>query len=249
MSPGISQPVVEPPTLKASGSQWIISRTEDTVWFLGSALISYLALGSMALGFPLVPLLLIWLIGVDGPHVLATVTRTYCDKQERAKLGVLLWIPIPLLLVGPLMVAVGQGPLFFLFAVCWQHFHIVKQHFGFVMLYKAKNRERDPKDFFLDRWFLLSSLFVPLGLFVVRTRLDPSNLAPPFCLVAYNGDRGLRSPSLCVVVAAGAKATAWNRDELARRSLCWRSWFRSNGWHCSMLRITAPVELFGPVLC
>jgi hypothetical protein len=38
-------------------------------------------------------------------------------------------------------------------AVCWQQFHIVKQHFGFVMLYKATNQERGRRDFLLDRWF------------------------------------------------------------------------------------------------
>lgn len=150
--------------------QWIISKTEDMTWFIGSALVSYLALALMTAGFPLAPLMFVWLLGVDGPHVLATVTRTYCDREQRAKLGALLWIPIPLLLIGPLMTLAGYASLFYLFAVCWQHFHIVKQHFGFVMLYKAKNRERDRIDFHLDRWFLLGSLFLPLMIFIARTQ-------------------------------------------------------------------------------
>ena len=132
----------------------------------------------LAAGVPPLPLLLLWLLGVDGPHVLATVTRTYFDKLERAKLGGMLWVPVPLLLLGPVAVALGHGAWFFLFAVCWQQFHVVKQHFGFVMLYKAKNRERDPRDLFLDRWLLLTSLFVPLGLFVLRTRPALTTLAP-----------------------------------------------------------------------
>jgi hypothetical protein len=56
-----------------------------------------------------------------------------------------------------------------LFAVCWQQFHIVKQHFGFMMLYKAKTRIDRPHHFLLDRWLLLSSLLIPLGMFVLRT--------------------------------------------------------------------------------
>ncbi len=168
----------KPPATGPVATQWIISRRDDSVWFIGSALVGYLALALLAAGFPPIPLMLIWLLGVDGPHVLATVTRTYFDRVERAKLGPTLWIPVPLLLLGPLAVAVGQGSVFFLFAVCWQHFHVVKQHFGFVMLYKAKNRERDQHDFFLDRWFLLTSLFVPLGLFVLRTRPGLTQLAP-----------------------------------------------------------------------
>jgi hypothetical protein len=152
-------------------TRWIISRRQDLMWFIGSAAISYLALGLMGVGFPIALMTLIWLVGVDGPHVIATVTRTYFDKQERKRLGWYLWVIVPLIIVGPFMVWAGQGSLFFLFAVCWQHFHIAKQHFGFVMLWKAKNKERDPLDLKLDRWFLLSSTILPLALFVVKTRL------------------------------------------------------------------------------
>ena len=151
-------------------SQWIISRREDLIWFIGSGLAGYVALGLMALGFPIIPLQFVWFFAIDGPHVLATVTRTYFDRAERGRQGRFLWMPLPLLLIGPAMALAGQAALFLLFAVCWQHFHIVKQHFGFVMLYKAKNRERDKQDLALDRWFLLLSLFVPLGLFVMQTR-------------------------------------------------------------------------------
>ena len=73
---------------------------------------------------------------------------------------------------GPLSVAIGGASLFYLFAVCWQHYHIIKQHFGFIMLWKAKNKERDPLDQKLDRGFLLISTVLPLSLFVLRTRLN-----------------------------------------------------------------------------
>ena len=152
-------------------SRWIISRGQDLTWFIGSAAISYLALGLMSVGFPITLIYLIWLVGVDGPHVVATVTRTYFDTEERKRLGWFLWIIVPLMLGGPLMVWAGQASLFYLFAVCWQHYHIAKQHFGFVMLWKAKNKERDPLDLKLDRWFVLTSTILPLTLFVVRTRL------------------------------------------------------------------------------
>ena len=150
-------------------SNWIISRRDDLLWFIGSAGIGYLALGLLAAGFPLSPIYLVWLIGIDGPHVIATVTRTYLDKQERARLGWLLWIIIPFALAGPAMVSFGQASLFYLFAVCWQHYHIAKQHYGLMMLWKAKNKDR--ADLKLDRWFLLASTILPLVLFVAATRL------------------------------------------------------------------------------
>src|SRR5580692_12591803 len=154
-----------------AATRWIISRRDDLTWFIGSAAISYLALILMAVGFPITLIYLIWLVGIDGPHVIATVTRTYFDRQERKRLGWFLWVIFPLVVVGPVMVWAGQGSLFFLFAVCWQHYHIAKQHFGFVMLWKAKNKERDPLDLKLDRWFLLTSTILPLTLFVIKTRL------------------------------------------------------------------------------
>ena len=151
-------------------ARWIISKREDLTWFIGSSLVSYVALGLMAAGFPVPIIQFVWFFLIDGPHVVSTVTRTYCDRAERKKLGWFLWLPVPLLLVGPAMALAGQASLFFLLAVAWQQFHIVKQHFGFMMLYKGKNRDRDRKDFLLDRWLLLSSLLVPFALFTVRTQ-------------------------------------------------------------------------------
>jgi hypothetical protein len=152
-----------------AATKWIISQREDLTWFIGSALAGYAAVALMWAGFPLLPLQAVWFFGIDGPHVLATVTRTYADKAERKKLGWFLWIVAPLLLVGPVAAVTGHAGAFFLAAFVWQQFHVVKQHFGFVMIYKAKNRERNDVDRKLDRWFLLGSLFAPLALFLIRT--------------------------------------------------------------------------------
>lgn len=121
--------------------------------------------------FPILPLAFLWFFVIDSPHVVATATRTYFDKDERRKLGWLLWIPLPLVLVGPAMAFAGRATIFFTLAFCWQQFHVTKQHFGFIMLYKAKNNEFDSYDRKLDRWFLLASLFVPLAWFVLH--LEP----------------------------------------------------------------------------
>ena len=100
-------------------------------------------------------------------------------------MGWLLWVLVPLLFVGPVAVYLGQAGLFFLFAVCWQHYHITKQHVGFVMLWKAKNRERDANEMKLDRGFLLASGVIPLALFVVNTRLAAGivTIVLTYCMV------------------------------------------------------------------
>jgi len=174
MSATVSSPSLSTSTTASlSGTRWIISQRDDLVWFIGTALVGYLALALMSLGFSLTLLTLVWLLGIDGPHVTGTVTRTYFDRQERHRLGWLLWALLPLLFIGPLAVVAGQGALFFLFAVCWQHYHITKQHVGFVMLWRAKNRERDAAEMKLDRWFVLASGVIPLALFMARRVWPP----------------------------------------------------------------------------
>ena len=162
---------------RLSGTHWIISRRDDLIWFVGTALVGYLALALMSAGVSLSLLTVVWLLGVDGPHVTGTVTRTYFDRQERRRLGWLLWALVPLLFIGPMAVYLGQAAVFFLFAVCWQHYHITKQHVGFVMLWKVKNGERDAAEMRLDRWFLLASGVAPLVLFVVKTQLQQSTFS------------------------------------------------------------------------
>jgi hypothetical protein len=158
-------------------SNWIIGEREDLVWFIGPAVAAYAALALLASGFPLMPIYFLWLIGIDGPHVVATVTRTYCDPQERHRLGSLVWVVAPAIAVGPLMVVTHADTLFYMFAVSWLHFHISKQHVGFVMLYRHKARERD--DAKLDRYFLLTSLMLPFARFLVKTNFVYLPNLPP----------------------------------------------------------------------
>ena len=111
MSTATLQPAAGVSFAEPQRTQWIISRRQDLIWFIGSAVISYLALGLMTLGVGVALIQFIWFFGVDGPHVQSTITRTYFDKAERARLGWFLWIPLPLLLVGPVIVFAGFGSL------------------------------------------------------------------------------------------------------------------------------------------
>ena len=225
MSTATLQPAAGVSLAGSRQTQWIISKRQDLIWFIGSAVISYLALGAMTLGVGVALIQFIWFFGIDGPHVQSTITRTYFDKEERARLGWFLWIPVPLLLAGPLVVWAGFASLFFLFAVCWQQFHIVKQHFGFMMLYKGKNKDRT--DFLLDRWLLLSSLLIPLGMFVLRTRPVIIQTAP---LAAWLPTVAV---SLYVILAAG-----W----LLRQVQKWRAGLPMNWPKLALLAMTIPLN-------
>ena len=155
---------------KSSGTRWIISRQDDLVWFVGTALAGYLALGLLSAGVSLTLLTAVWLVGVDGPQVFGTLTRTCFDQQERRRLGWRLWASLPMLFIGPLAVYSKQGALFYLIAVCWLQYHNTTQQMGFVRQWKARNREQDAFDIKLDRWFLLASGLCPLALLVIKTR-------------------------------------------------------------------------------
>jgi len=161
----MSTTVIRPTALSFPSTQWIIGKRDDLFWFIASALFGYLALVGIAAGFSVLTALIIWNLLIDGPHVFATATRTYLDHESRARLGWRLWSVIPFLLIGPAMWAFGFSHLFLVAVISWAQYHIAKQHFGFIMLYKRKTGEKG--DMKLDRSFLLISLMLPWAIFAI----------------------------------------------------------------------------------
>ena len=151
--------------------RWIISARDDLVWFIGSVVTSY-ALFALYVGglVPLVPMVVAWAVLVDAPHVFATFSRTYFDREERrARRRLLAW-SLLFFLAGPVAVFAGAGFVFFFVAALWAYYHLVKQHYGFMVLYKKKNRDLAGVDNALDRAFLLLAFTYPFVAFVARDR-------------------------------------------------------------------------------
>jgi len=149
--------------------RWIIGARDDLVWFIGSVAASY-ALFALYVGgiVPLIPMVAAWAILIDAPHVFGTFSRTYFDREERQARGRLLWGSLAFFAVGPLMVVAGLGLVFFFLAALWAYYHLVKQHYGFMVLYKKKNADLAPTDNALDRLFILFALSYPFVAFVAR---------------------------------------------------------------------------------
>ncbi|HET9528767.1 MAG TPA: hypothetical protein VFQ92_00330 [Blastocatellia bacterium] len=155
--------------LIASG--WIINRRDDLVWFIGSVAASYaLLLANLTLGVSVAILTWIWALGFDGPHVFGTVSRTYADRDERRRRAKLFYGSLALFLIGPTMVMAGRwqllgtdawGHAFFFFASLWAYYHLVKQHYGFMVLYKKKNNDLAEIDNLIDRSFILLGMAYP----------------------------------------------------------------------------------------
>jgi hypothetical protein len=82
------------------------------------------------------------------------------------------------------MVMAQAGQLFFFMAALWAYYHLVKQHYGFMVLYKKKNNDLAPVDNALDRIFLMLAFTYPFVAFVAgdaeaMTRV-PQALRPAF---------------------------------------------------------------------
>lgn len=148
---------------------WIIGTQDDLLYFIGSVAASYVLLALYRIwGVPLLFVGFLWAIVFDGPHVWATFSRTYLDTEERAHRARLLYGCVLWFVLGPLVVLATQwtrvsfyAKAFFFFANLWAYYHLVKQHYGFMVLYKKKNWDLAKLDNALDRLFLVSTLAYP----------------------------------------------------------------------------------------
>jgi hypothetical protein len=171
---------------RAISLRWIINAREDLVWFVGSVASSYALLILYVTGvLPLIPMVAGWAILIDAPHVFGTLSRTYFDASEwktrkRLLLGSLLFF-----VVGPALVLLGLGLVFFFVAALWAYYHLVKQHYGFMVLYKKKNNDLAPVDNALDRGLLMFAFNYPFVAFIAN---DPNAMArvPPFLRSGVN---------------------------------------------------------------
>jgi hypothetical protein len=157
----LAAPPVNAPA--SAPSPWILSPAQDLLWFQGSALAGLALLLVFRLASPIAadgsvaqPALLVllgWGVLFDGTHVMGTWARSYLapDLASRAGLPGARWLA--LLALGPAIALVDHaafpaaaglragGPLFALFllgALLWAYFHLVRQHWGFVALYRRR---------------------------------------------------------------------------------------------------------------
>jgi hypothetical protein len=157
------------PRAQVLSLRWIISARDDLVWFIGSVASSYALLLLYVSGvLPLIPMVALWAILIDAPHVFGTFSRTYFDRVERRNRARLLWGSLLFFVVGPIMVFAGLGLVFFFLAALWAYYHLVKQHYGFMVLYKKKNNDLAPLDNALDRLLLLFAFNYPFVAFIAR---------------------------------------------------------------------------------
>lgn len=156
--------------------RWITNRNCDLLCYIGAAATGYLLIyANLRLGISALWLWWFWIVAVDGPHVFATLSRTYLDSEEWRQrpgllLGSLLWF-----VVGPIFFTVSlishslQPFLLFLtLANLWAYWHVVRQHYGFLVLYQKKNGEPSGKANRIDYWIFYVLMIAPFVSFILR---------------------------------------------------------------------------------
>ena len=192
----------------AARPKWIVSPATDLLWFsFGGAAVAYLVWALWR--FTHVPLLLIvaiWAIVFDETHGFATISRTYFDSEERAKRGRWLWASLAFFFaVGPVLILAGLGGWLELATYLWGYYHIFKQHYGFLMMYKKKNRGFDPIDTRIDKIFFGVAFYYPFVTYPLYSRQGADILPFPIppALGAIFGAVCLTAVSLAALVYIG----------------------------------------------
>ena len=159
--------------------RWLLSPGADLTFLVGSVLVSYALLLLWSSGrLSLMSLIALWVFVLHGPHFWGTISRTFLDPGEWRERGPVLKRSLLWFLVGPAMVGAGvllknaTGYedlilLFFFLAALWAFHHVIKQHFGFVALYRAKHKEFDKGGFTFLKWYLLISMWMPVAAVLV----------------------------------------------------------------------------------
>ena len=162
-------------------ANWIVGRQTDLLCFIGAAALGYgMFFLHAALAMNMVVVWFVWYMFLDSPHFFGTYARTYCDKEEFRNRKALLLGSIALLLVGPTVVLACFGlhaagaswhktPYMVLvaFVSIWAYWHVVRQHYGIMALYKRKNSDGDVVDRSLDQWVIYLGLLAPFVAFAV----------------------------------------------------------------------------------
>ena len=193
--------VIATPSLFSWRGGWIISRNQDLMWLQGSG-ITGLALvacfvavpelngANYSVTHPAVVILLLWGVLMDGTHVWATYARTYFAPDESSKAG----LPKPfawwILALGPLIAMadyfwfpagpsiVGHAGILFRYflaaAYLWAYYHLIRQHYGVMVLYNRKAVGTQHGD--LDKTFLWVGCIYPFARFSLSDSYVASGL-------------------------------------------------------------------------
>ncbi|MBY0232786.1 MAG: hypothetical protein K2W96_26185 [Gemmataceae bacterium] len=207
---------------------WIAGPWTDLPWLIGGALTGY-ALFALYASMPhqMDTIWLVWYVLLDIPHFFGTYLRTYLDPVERRRRPLLIYGSLAFLLVGPATIlaccalfAAGSklylAPLAVLgaFVILWAYWHVVRQHYGIMSLYKRKNADNAPADNWLDKSLLYVGLVVPFVSLALRHPQARAIFALPDEPAPWEWIVTVGGPALVALIAAAFLA---RQADLLRR--------------------------------
>lgn len=147
-------------TVAAPKLRWIVSPRYDLCFFIGSCLLTFAFFGlyrtAHHFGFVLRgdSILITYFLFTalfDHPHIFQTFSRTHYDQAEFGKRrGLYTWGLGGFVAAGYVFLLLGWEAYLIVGAAIYGTWHIIRQHYGFVKIYKALNDDRDPLDNLLD---------------------------------------------------------------------------------------------------
>lgn len=164
-------------------SPWIFGRAADLALLLGGPVAGLGLLASAAaLGEGFTPVWFIWVALLDTPHYFGTYARAFLDRVEFHERRRLYLRSFAWLALGPTALLVGWGlqglglsswheapwHVFLLAFSIWAYLHVVRQHYGFLRLYHAKDPGLDPAEGRIDAALLYVGQLLPVSIFAFR---------------------------------------------------------------------------------
>jgi hypothetical protein len=208
--------------LQLASSSWIMSRREDLLWLHGSVVAGIALLASFFYAAPggdsnaprVVLIAFFWGALFDGSHVWGTYARSYFAPDEASRAALPCAWSWSLFGVGPIaaLLAAWSGDVarfgvFLLLAHLWAYWHLVRQHYGLLMVYRGRAGETDPRAARLDALLLWVGCLYPFVRFSMTDAYSRSGLPsvlPPSLIPAVR----FICDGVFAVAALGLVATA-----------------------------------------
>jgi hypothetical protein len=155
--------------MRSSGGRWLFSAPLDLAVFGGTALVA-LVLVALAPALGIGPRMgdapeWSWIVGVllvDVAHVWSTTFVVYLDPVEWKRRPLLYALtPVAAFAIGVALYAWGPGPFWRAIAYL-AVYHFIRQQYGWVMMYRARNGERDQLGRWLDGATIYLATIYPL---------------------------------------------------------------------------------------
>jgi hypothetical protein len=152
--------------------RWIVSAPYDLALVVVPLIVATAALilfGPLGVDEPMWAYLLCF-VAFDVAHVWGTAYLTYFDGEAFRARKALYGLSVPAFFTGAFALYLAS-PVWFWTAISYfAIFHFAKQQYGFVAIYKAKARERDPLDYRLDKLALWAGAIGPVLIWHAQPR-------------------------------------------------------------------------------